>query len=61
VVFRARSAAEFEPVPVKVGAVVGDHTIVADGLTAGDRVVIAGTYALKARMLKAQLGEGHGH
>jgi cobalt-zinc-cadmium efflux system membrane fusion protein len=61
VVFRERTAEEFEPVPIKVGAVVADHTIVTDGVTAGDRVVVAGTYALKARMLKAQLGEGHGH
>ncbi|MBK6351787.1 MAG: efflux RND transporter periplasmic adaptor subunit [Steroidobacteraceae bacterium] len=61
VVFRARTGEEFEPVPLKVGAVVADHTIVTDGVTAGDRVVVAGTYALKARMLKAQLGEGHGH
>ena len=61
VVFRARTGEEFEPVPIKVGAVVADHTIVTDGVTAGDRVVVAGTYALKARMLKAQLGEGHGH
>jgi cobalt-zinc-cadmium efflux system membrane fusion protein len=61
VVFRERTAEEFEPVPIKVGAVVADHTIVTDGVTAGDRVVVVGTYALKARMLKAQLGEGHGH
>jgi cobalt-zinc-cadmium efflux system membrane fusion protein len=61
VLFRAKAAEEFEPVPVKTGAVVGDHTIVTDGVTAGDRIVVAGTYALKARMLKAQLGEGHGH
>jgi cobalt-zinc-cadmium efflux system membrane fusion protein len=61
VVFRARTAEEFEPVPIKVGAVVADHTIVTDGVTAGDQVVVAGTYALKARMLKAELGEGHGH
>lgn len=61
VVFHARTAEEFEPVPIKAGAVVGDHTIVTDGVAAGDRIVVAGTYALKARMLKAELGEGHGH
>jgi cobalt-zinc-cadmium efflux system membrane fusion protein len=61
VVFRERTAEEFEPVPIKVGAVVADHTVVTDGVTAGDRIVVAGTYALKARMLKAELGEGHGH
>jgi cobalt-zinc-cadmium efflux system membrane fusion protein len=41
--------------------VVGDHTILATGVASGDRVVVAGTYALKAQMLKSQLGEGHGH
>ena len=61
VVFREKAAGEFEPVPVKAGAVVGDHTILATGVSSGDRVVVAGTYALKAQMLKAQLGEGHGH
>ena len=61
VVFREKAAGEFEPVPVKAGAVVGDHTILATGVASGDRVVVAGTYALKAQMLKAQLGEGHGH
>ena len=61
VVFREKAAGEFEPVPVKAGAVVGDHTILATGVASGDRVVVAGTYALKAQMLKSQLGEGHGH
>ena len=61
VVFREKAAGEFEPIPVKAGAVVGDHTILATGVASGDRVVVAGTYALKAQMLKAQLGEGHGH
>ena len=31
------------------------------GLAAGDKVVTAGTYALKARIMKSQLGEGHAH
>lgn len=61
VVFRAKNGEEFEPVPIKVGAVVADHTIVTSGVTAGDRVVVGGAYALKARILKAQLGDGHGH
>jgi cobalt-zinc-cadmium efflux system membrane fusion protein len=61
VVFRAGTGEKFAPAPVKVGAVVGDHTIVTEGVKPGERVVVAGTYALKARMLKAQLGEGHGH
>jgi cobalt-zinc-cadmium efflux system membrane fusion protein len=41
VVFRERTAEEFEPVPIKVGAVVADHTVVTEGVTAGDRIVAA--------------------
>jgi len=49
------------PVPVRAGAVVGDRTVIEDGLAIGDNVVVEGAYALKAQMLKAQLGEGHAH
>jgi hypothetical protein len=31
------------------------------GVEAGDLVVTAGAYALKARALKSQLGSGHVH
>jgi membrane fusion protein, heavy metal efflux system len=48
-------------VSVRPGPGVGDHTGIADGLVIGDRVVVEGAYVLKAQMLKAQLGEGHGH
>ena len=41
--------------------VCGACTVIADGLVIGDRVVVEGAYVLKAQMLKAQLGEGHGH
>ena len=61
VAFRERAPGEFEPVPVRTGAVVGDRTVVTEGLAQGDRIVTAGAYALKARLLKAQLGEGHAH
>ena len=61
VAFREHAPGEFEPVPVRTGAVVGDRTVVTEGLAQGDRIVTAGAYALKARLLKAQLGEGHAH
>jgi membrane fusion protein, heavy metal efflux system len=41
--------------------VVGDRTVILEGLNEGDRVVIEGAYVLKAQQLKAQLGEGHAH
>ena len=49
------------PVPVRAGEVIGDHTVIKEGLKAGDVVVVAGVFTVKSQMLKAQLGEGHGH
>jgi cobalt-zinc-cadmium efflux system membrane fusion protein len=43
------------------GQKLRERLVVKSGLTAGDRVVTAGAYALKARIMKSQLGEGHGH
>jgi cobalt-zinc-cadmium efflux system membrane fusion protein len=37
----------------------GGRTVLKSGLLAGDQVVTSGTYALKARKLKSQLGHGH--
>ena len=61
VVFRRNSAGALEPVPVRAGEVIGDRTVIREGLKAGDTVVVAGAFAVKSQMLKAQLGEGHGH
>ena len=47
----------FEPRPVETGGQRGGKIIVSSGLEAGDEVVVAGTYALKARLLKSQIGE----
>ena len=60
VVFKETDGA-LAPVAVRPGPVVGDHTVIADGLAIGDRVVVEGAYVLKAQMLKAQMVEGHGH
>lgn len=51
----------FEARPVELGEVVGDRQIVKSGLHVGEEVVIAGVYALKSRLLKSKLGEGHAH
>lgn len=61
VVFRRNRAGALEPVPVRVGEVIGDRTVIREGLKAGDNVVVAGAFAVKSQILKAQLGEGHGH
>lgn len=61
VVFRRNVDGALEPVPVRVGEVIGDRTVIREGLKAGDTVVVAGAFAVKSQMLKAQLGEGHGH
>lgn len=61
VMFRRNAQGALEPAPVRAGAVVGDTTIIEEGLKAGDAVVVDGAFALKAQLLKAQLGEGHGH
>lgn len=49
----------FEPRPVEIGERSGGMVVVKSGLEAGDQVVIAGAYALKARLLKSQIGDAH--
>lgn len=44
---------------VEPGERSGGRTVVKSGLAAGEQVVTAGAYALKARKLKSQLGHGH--
>lgn len=61
VVFRQGASGALEPVPVRIGEVMGGHTIILEGLKSGDTVVVEGAFTLKSRMLKAQLGEGHAH
>lgn len=61
VAFRRNAAGALEPAPVRAGEVIGDRTVIREGLMAGDTVVVAGAFAVKSQMLKAQLGEGHGH
>ncbi|WP_240732367.1 MULTISPECIES: efflux RND transporter periplasmic adaptor subunit [Dyella] len=50
----------FEAQPVSVGTSEGGWTSIRDGLKAGQVIVGKGAFALKARMLKSQLG-GDGH
>jgi cobalt-zinc-cadmium efflux system membrane fusion protein len=59
-VFKAVANGQFEPTPIQAGETRGARTVIKQGLAAGDVVVVQGAYVLKARLLKSQLGEGHG-
>ena len=61
VVFRRAAKDVLAPVPVRTGETIGERIIVTDGLKTGDVIVVEGAFNLKARMLKSQMGEGHGH
>ena len=54
-----KEAEGFEPRPVELSARAGGKAIVKSGLKPGELVVTEGTYALKARLLKSQIGDSH--
>jgi cobalt-zinc-cadmium efflux system membrane fusion protein len=54
---RGKTAGEFEPVAVEVGETRGGWTEIRQGLSAGAPYVRQGAFALKARILRSQLGE----
>jgi cobalt-zinc-cadmium efflux system membrane fusion protein len=58
-VFVADGKGKFEPVPIEPGESRGDWIVVGAGLDPGAQVVVQGAFALKARLLKSQIGEGH--
>jgi cobalt-zinc-cadmium efflux system membrane fusion protein len=49
----------FETRPVELGERTGGRVAVKSGLKPGERVVVEGVYALKARALKAQISDTH--
>lgn len=49
----------FEPRPVELGDKLGGRTALKSGVNAGEQVVAAGAYALKARLLKSQISDEH--
>ena len=49
----------FEARPVELGDKLGGRTVVKSGVAAGEQVVAAGAYALKARVLKSQISDEH--
>ena len=54
-------AAGFEARPVELAGRSAGRVIVKAGVLPGDLVVTEGVYALKARLLKSQIGSGHAH
>lgn len=54
-------AAGFEARPVELGERFNGRVVVKSGIRPGELVAHEGVYALKARLLKGQLGDGHGH
>lgn len=47
----------FEPRAVEVGERAQGQIVIKSGIETGDAVVVAGAYALKARLLKSQIGD----
>jgi len=56
-VFLARDNGKFEAAPIVAGDTRDGWTVVTQGLQAGDAYVRKGAFALKARLLRSQLGE----
>ena len=54
-----QEAGGFEPRAVEPGDKVGDRVVIKNGIQAGEAVVVAGAYALKARLLKSKIGDEH--
>jgi len=59
VAFRQDADGDIDAVAVRTGAVIGDQTVILEGLNEGDRVVVEGAYVLKAQQLKSQIGDDH--
>jgi cobalt-zinc-cadmium efflux system membrane fusion protein len=51
----------FEPRAVTVGRTNGTHVEIISGLKAGQKIVSAGAFTLKAQLAKGSFGDGHGH
>lgn len=58
-VFLAKGNGRFEPVAVMAGVTREGWTVIEQGLKAGDSYVRKGAFALKARLLRSQLGDHH--
>jgi cobalt-zinc-cadmium efflux system membrane fusion protein len=54
-----QEAGGFAPRVVDLGEKTGNRVVVRGGLKEGEQVVTAGAYALKARLLRSQIGDAH--
>ena len=54
-------ATGFHSQPIEIVGRSGGKVILKSGIKTGESVVTEGVYALKARLLKAQIGSGHAH
>lgn len=61
VFIEAENRSHFEARAVRLGPERRGRVVLIEGVREGERVVVAGAYELKARLLKSKLGEGHAH
>ena len=61
VVFVEQEAGRYTARPVAVAERASDRVRLSSGVSAGERVVTEGAFALKSELEKSELGEGHGH
>lgn len=54
-----REGNAFHPRTVQLGDRRADQVEIREGIKSGEQIVVAGTFALKARLLKDQIGDAH--
>ncbi len=54
-----RKGEGFEPRAVELGDKFGSRVLLKSGVKEGEQVAVRGAYALKARLLKSQIGDSH--
>ena len=54
-----REGNAFRPRTVQLGDRRADQVEIRKGIKSGEQIVVAGTFALKARLLKDQIGDAH--
>ncbi|NNL96361.1 MAG: HlyD family efflux transporter periplasmic adaptor subunit [Xanthomonadales bacterium] len=59
VVFKLEDGDEFHPDLVEIGQVIGDWTVINEGIEAGDEIAVEGIFHLKSLLLKSSIGDAH--